>query len=139
MQRLVLKGAYSKFVLKRAYSNVSGGDPWHGSYHWLYERGLSVATLGLVSAAAFLPSSKLVDFGLGVVLPLHSHLGFMAIITDYLPKRKFPRIYPLATGALYAATAGCLYGLYLYNTKDVGITEGVKKLWHGPAKQEQED
>lgn len=103
-------------------------DPWHGSYHWLYERGLSVASLGLLGAA-FLVPGKMVDLALGVVIPLHCHIGFGAIITDYLPKRKFGLIYPLARFTLMAATVGTIYGLYQYNTKEVGICEGISRLW----------
>lgn len=66
---------------------------------------------------------------LGVVLPLHCHLGFGAIITDYVPKRKFPLIYPVARTILLLTTTGTIYGLYKYNTEDVGLTEGVARLW----------
>lgn len=104
-------------------------DKLHGSYHWTYERALSVASLGLVgSAFAFYPN-KLVDFALGLVLPLHSHLGFSAIITDYLPQRKFPKVYPMAMGALYGLTGACLYGLYALNTEGPGLCEFVANVW----------
>lgn len=73
---------------------------------------------------------------LGVLLPLHSHVGFGAIITDYLPARKFPRIYPITRTLLYVATAGTLYGLYQYNTSDVGICEGVQTLWEAKSEDQ---
>lgn len=72
---------------------------------------------------------KPVDLALGVLLPLHSHLGFGAIITDYIPARKFPKAYPAARALLYISTVGVLYGLFEYNTSDVGICEGVRTLW----------
>ena len=87
-----------------------------------------MASLGLVGAA-FLPPHRAGDLMLGVVIPLHCHLGFGAIITDYVPKRKFPIIYPVARAALLLATTGAIYGLYKYNTEDVGLTEGVARLW----------
>lgn len=109
---------------------LAGGkiDPWHGSYHWIYERALSVASIGLVGVAMVAPS-KMVDLALGLVLPLHCHIGFSTIITDYLPGRKFPLVYPAAMALLYAGTAGTIYGLFLYNTKDVGISEGFARVW----------
>jgi succinate dehydrogenase (ubiquinone) membrane anchor subunit len=113
-------------------------DPWHGSYHWIYERVLSVASLGLIGAAVSFPS-HLVDFAIGVVFPLHCHLGFSSIIIDYLPKRKFPLIYPMAMALLYAGTLGTMYGLYQYNTKDVGICEGMARLWKAKTKNQTED
>lgn len=88
-----------------------------------------MATLGLTGVAMMGPPLKLVDLALGVILPLHCHIGFGAIITDYLPKRKFPFIFPLARGILWLATGGTIYGLYQYNTKDVGLTEGIVRLW----------
>ena len=100
----------------------------HGSNHWSFERLVSVASLGLVGTAAVYPH-PMVDFALGFVIPIHCHIGFGAIITDYLPARKFPVIYRFSRGILYASTALTLYGLYKYNTEDVGIIEGVKKVW----------
>ncbi len=87
-----------------------------------------MATLGACGAAFLIPG-KSVDMTLGVLLPLHSHIGFGAIITDYLPSRKFPKVYLVARSILYASTVGVLYGLYQYNTTDVGICEGVRSLW----------
>ncbi|KAI9309718.1 hypothetical protein DFJ73DRAFT_949682 [Zopfochytrium polystomum] len=34
--------------------------------------------------------------------------------------------------ALYAGTGLTLYGLYQFNTKDAGITQFIRDLWHGP-------
>ena len=100
----------------------------HGSTHWSFERLVSVASLGVIGGAAVYPH-PLVNFALGFVIPLHCHIGFGAIITDYLPKRKFPIVYAFSRGILYASTALTMYGLYKYNTEDVGIIEGVKKIW----------
>jgi succinate dehydrogenase (ubiquinone) membrane anchor subunit len=99
-----------------------------------------MASLGLVGGAAVVSSpmaTGLLNLGLGIVLPLHLHLGFGAIITDYLPQRKFPLLYRASRSLLYAGTALTLYGLYRFNTEDIGIIEGVKALWH--AKRDKED
>lgn len=71
----------------------------------------------------------MVDFGLAIVLPLHSHIGFGAMLTDYLPRRKYPSVYPLCRGVLFATTGLCMWGLYRFNTRDVGIVEGVRTVW----------
>lgn len=84
--------------------------------------------MGLIGAAALAPH-PMVDFGLGFVIPIHAHIGIGAVITDYLPGRKFPFINKVANVTLYALTLGTIYGLYQYNTNEIGISEGVRRLW----------
>jgi succinate dehydrogenase (ubiquinone) membrane anchor subunit len=67
---------------------------------------------------------------LGIVLPLHCHLGIGQVVTDYLNKRKIGAVGNKAVvAALYACTALTIYGLFQFNTNDVGITEFVSKCW----------
>lgn len=113
-------------------------SPMHGSQHWAFERLVSIGTLGLIGAAAVFPH-KMIDFALGFVVPLHCHIGFGSILIDYLHPRKFPIIGRFSKGILYAATGLSMYGLYRYNTEDVGIIEGVKKLWHAKDKPSAEE
>ncbi|KAJ3298533.1 membrane anchor subunit of succinate dehydrogenase, Sdh4 [Borealophlyctis nickersoniae] len=103
----------------------------HGSYHWDLERGLSVALIPLIGSAAIVGSHPYIDLALGVVIPLHTHIGFKAIIDDYIPARRFPVLFRVSSGLLYAATGLVLYGAYQFNTNDVGITAGAKRLWTG--------
>lgn len=63
-------------------------SPSHGSYHWNFERVLSLATLPLMGTAVVYGSIPAVDIALGIVLPLHIHLGFDTIIQDYIPERR---------------------------------------------------
>lgn len=93
---------------------------------------------GLIGAAMNVGPNKMLDFALGVVVPLHCHLGFSAIVTDYLPKRKFPLISPVAYGLLYAGTAATIYGLYKFNTTDVGIIEAVSQIWKSKQKSDED-
>ncbi|KIS68264.1 uncharacterized protein UMAG_03845 [Mycosarcoma maydis] len=102
----------------------------HGSNHWAFERGLSVALVPLVAAGfAKHGSSAILDGALALSLVVHSHIGFDCIFADYLHKRKFPIAGPLATWSLRAATLATLYGLYEFNTNDVGLTELIAKVW----------
>ncbi|KAJ9474004.1 Mitochondrial inner membrane protein SHH4 [Pseudozyma hubeiensis] len=102
----------------------------HGSNHWAFERGLSVALVPLVAAGfAKHGSSAILDGALALSLVVHSHIGFDCILADYLHKRKFPIAGPLATWGLRAATLATLYGLYEFNTNDVGLTELIAKVW----------
>lgn len=56
-------------------------NPSHGSYHWSFERLLSVALVPL-TVAPFAAGSihPITDAALGAALVLHSHIGF-----QYLP------------------------------------------------------
>ncbi|KAJ1549208.1 membrane anchor subunit of succinate dehydrogenase, Sdh4 [Cladochytrium tenue] len=106
-----------------------------GSQHWSAERVLSAVSVPLLGAAYFVgPGPFALDLALGVVLPLHVHYGFDVCITDYIPERKFGALHYVARGALYVSTALTLYACYRFNTKDVGITQFVADLWHGPKK-----
>jgi succinate dehydrogenase hydrophobic anchor subunit len=100
----------------------------HGSYHWIFEKVLSVSLVGLVPAACMV-SHPGIDYALGIVLPLHCHMGIRQIITDYLPRHKFPIFYVASSNGLRFATLLTLYGLYLLNSKDIGITATVLKFW----------
>ncbi|KAJ3093266.1 membrane anchor subunit of succinate dehydrogenase, Sdh4 [Physocladia obscura] len=112
-------------------ANLADKSKTHGSYHWDAERVLSVATIPLVATALFAGSIPLVDLGLGVVIPLHTHLGFDVMIQDYVPKREFGILNTILTWALRATTAVVLYGCFVFNTTDVGITAFIKRLWTG--------
>lgn len=101
-----------------------------GSIHWIWERGLSILSLGSVTSAFIFPGEPLVDLGLGTIIPIHCHFGFMNIITDYLPYRKYPKINRIATGSIWTGTLLAIYGLYLFNTKDIGISETIQDLWN---------
>ncbi|KAJ3111767.1 membrane anchor subunit of succinate dehydrogenase, Sdh4 [Phlyctochytrium bullatum] len=103
----------------------------HGSYHWNAERALSVASVPLMATAFIAGPLPLVDLGLGVVLPLHCHIGFDAIVQDYVPHRKYGALNTALTWTLRLSTALVLYGCYQFNTNDVGITAFVKRLWTG--------
>lgn len=85
----------------------------HGSYHWAFERALSVALIPIIAASAVRHgTSGILDGALALSLVVHSHIGFDCILQDYLHKRKFPVVGPLASWGLKAATVGALYGLY---------------------------
>jgi len=82
---------------------------------------------------------------------MHSHIGFQyapmnsvrkgaekewrwlmwsrSCVVDYFPERKYPKSRKAAKWSLNAATVLVLYGLYEFETNDVGITEGVKRIW----------
>lgn len=95
---------------------------------------MSIATVPLLGSAVFLGSIPSVDFALGVVIPLHCHIGFDAIIQDYLPARRAPTLNSIAKWTLRGATLLTLYGCYEFNTNDVGLTALVKRVWVNDSK-----
>lgn len=50
-------------------------DRLHGSYHWDLERAASVALVPLIASQLAYGASPITDTLLGVVLPLHLHIG----------------------------------------------------------------
>ncbi|EIE77300.1 hypothetical protein G6F57_003767 [Rhizopus arrhizus] len=104
-------------------------DRVHGSYHWNIERAASVALVPLVATQLTYGASPITDTLLGVVLPLHLHIGFDACITDYFNARKSVFLNKLMTGTLWLSTTGVLVGCYQFNTNDIGLTEFISKIW----------
>ncbi|KAI8821594.1 CybS-domain-containing protein [Chytriomyces cf. hyalinus JEL632] len=112
-------------------ADLSQKSKMHGSYHWNGERALSVVTIPLVASALFVGPIPLVDFGLGLVLPLHTHFGFDTMVQDYVPQRTYGALNSILTWGLRLVTGVVMYGCFLFNTTDVGITAFVKRLWTG--------
>ncbi|KAI9297866.1 hypothetical protein K502DRAFT_300261 [Neoconidiobolus thromboides FSU 785] len=110
---------------------------WEGSWHWMIERSLSFALVPMLGVSAIYGGHPINDFLLGFVVPIHTHIGFSTVVTDYLPTRRTPVLNKVVTGIQYLLTAGVIYGCYLINTEDVGLTEYFKKLWVGKKKIEE--
>ncbi|KAF5349356.1 hypothetical protein D9758_011787 [Tetrapyrgos nigripes] len=103
----------------------------HGSYHWAFER-LLAAGLVPMTAAAFVTSGSpypIIDGLLGISLIIHSHIGFDALLVDYVHPRKFPIMGPTLTWTLRATTVAVMVGVYQFNTNDIGLTELIAKVW----------
>lgn len=90
-----------------------------------------MATLSSIVAAFLVPSSQwpLVNAALNVCLPAHTLLGFQSIVTDYVPAYKFPVANRVATFAMWFTSVTTAYGLYLLNTRDVGMIEALRRVW----------
>ena len=79
------------------------------------------------------PVSTVVDLALGVVIPLHFHIGMRSVLVDYVHD---PTSQRMALAALAGVTALTALGLTKFNLTDEGITAAVKDLWvqqHPPA------
>ncbi|KAH8699024.1 putative succinate dehydrogenase subunit CybS [Talaromyces proteolyticus] len=109
---------------------IPHSSPSHGSYHWTFER-LIAASLVPLTIAPFAAGTlnPVMDSVLATALVLHSHIGFQALIVDYLPASRVPKTRSLFVWGLRAATLTVAVGLYEFETNDVGITEAIKRIW----------
>ena len=91
----------------------------------------SLALAGLVPLAVFQQQGdlfgRIVDAGLTVALPIHSHIAMNYVVTDYIPKsvRGAARWGVLGSSVVIAA------GMLKLNVAGPGVTATVKALWKG--------
>lgn len=106
-------------------------DISHGSYHWMYER---IITVGMAPLVVF-PfvagvDYPLIDAGLCTLVLLHSRYGLQSCIIDYIPLRKFGFWHKLAMFLLNIGSFVSLYGIYIIETENNGLADLISKLWH---------
>ncbi|CAI5720656.1 hypothetical protein KXD40_000728 [Peronospora effusa] len=76
-----------------------------------------------------------VDLAVGVILPVHAHIGMNNVISDYVPKN----VRTLARLGWLGATSLMFLGLLRVNLEGPGITEVVKTIWReSPNKEKSE-
>lgn len=88
----------------------------------------ALALVGLTPLAFILSPSWLnfpVDLTLGVLFPLHSHIGLNYVITDYVPKAARAA----ARTSLLVCTVIAAAGIFKLNVTGPGLTEALKALW----------
>jgi succinate dehydrogenase (ubiquinone) membrane anchor subunit len=109
---------------------VPPANPSHGSYHWTFERlisaGLIPLTIAPFASGSLNPTMDAILCG---AILIHSHIGFEAIVTDYIPGWRLPKTKKVFWWGLRAATVMVGVGLYEFETNDVGVTEAIKRVW----------
>jgi succinate dehydrogenase (ubiquinone) membrane anchor subunit len=109
---------------------VPSPSPSHGSYHWTFERLVSAGLIPLTIAPFAAGSlNPLTDAILCGTILIHSHIGFGALVVDYIPTHRIPKTRKLFDWGLKLATVVVGVGLYEFETNDVGLTEGIKRVW----------
>lgn len=98
-------------------ARVPESSPSHGSYHWTFERLISAGLVPL-TMAPFIGGSlnPLMDGVFCAALLAHSHIGWDAMITDYFPGWRVPKIRALLNWTLRIATVLVGVGLYEFET-----------------------
>lgn len=74
------------------------------------------------------------EVAVGLIIPLHSHIGFNYIITDYVPKA----MRSVARAGVLATTVISVLGLTYINIKGDGIGHAFRSLWKKPPVSEKE-
>ena len=109
---------------------VPATNPSHGSYHWTFERLISAGLVPLTIAPFAAGSlNPITDAILCATVLIHSHIGFDALITDYIPKKRLPKSKFVFDWGLRLATVVVGVGLYEFETNDVGVTEAIRRVW----------
>ena len=94
--------------------------------------------LALVAGA---PVSGALDAALGVIIPLHAHVGLRSIIVDYAPHMGI-KSDAGRDGALFGlaiVTVLTTFGLMKLNFGDIGVSGAVKALWIKQQKKEKDE
>ncbi|PVU99095.1 hypothetical protein BB560_005557, partial [Smittium megazygosporum] len=91
---------------------------------------LTASLVSMVGFALFYGPQPINDLLLGIAFPIHAAIGASAPVTDYIPIRQYPKLRKFALFLLYGGTILTLYGCWVINTKDVGITAYISRLWH---------
>jgi succinate dehydrogenase (ubiquinone) membrane anchor subunit len=117
-------------ILANDAAPVPPPNPSHGSYHWTFERLISAGLIPLTIAPFAAGSlNPMMDALLCGTILVHSHIGFEAMVTDYIPRKRLPKTRQVFNWGLKAATVLVGVGLYEFETNDVGVTEAIKRIW----------
>ncbi|PVU97575.1 hypothetical protein BB559_001989 [Furculomyces boomerangus] len=95
---------------------------------------LPLSLLPIVGVSVFYGPQPINDLLLGIIFPLHAYNGISAVVLDYFPKRRSPVPNFIFMWMLNIGTLVTLYGCWLINTNDIGLTAFAYKLWNSDKK-----
>ncbi|KAG7660922.1 uncharacterized protein J8A68_005597 [[Candida] subhashii] len=140
-RHLKLKPDFSKLKLKEQPAGYVVGtvndayvppvaDHYEGSYHWTYERAITIGMIPLVMSP-FISGVDypMVDATFSTLLLFHCHAGFKSCIIDYVPKRVYGVWHGVACKLLTLGTFIGMYGIYVLETSSNGLFDLVKSIW----------
>ena len=94
---------------------------------------LTCALIGLGPLALMLSPSSMnmpIDLLLGVIIPVHGHIGGNDLISDYAKKITKAKSFEMGLrGTLLGVTIVTFLGLTKLNIDGPGVTESFKSIW----------
>ncbi|KAL6929728.1 hypothetical protein ACO0SA_001132 [Hanseniaspora valbyensis] len=107
-----------------------------GGFHWNYEKIVSAALIPFVSLPFYsyfvlgnLNIDPMMDAVLSTLILIHVSYGYESCIVDYIPKRKFGYWHDVCKRLLQAGGILSLYGIFIMETENNGLTNLVRRLW----------
>ena len=92
--------------------------------------GISSVLIGAAGVGGLLLDAPtlytVANFGLGVLVPLHAHVGMRSVILDYVHGDGAQKAALMAMAGVTVATVA---GLTYFNAADVGLLPGVRALF----------
>ncbi|KAJ2806397.1 membrane anchor subunit of succinate dehydrogenase, Sdh4 [Coemansia guatemalensis] len=110
-----------------------------GSYHWMNERAVSIISVPILATAFIYGAHPINDMLMGIVLPLHLHMGFQQVLLDYFEQRRWPVVGRVFKYALVTVTGLAMFGAWRINTTDVGLTSYFSRMWNANKKKNIDD
>jgi succinate dehydrogenase (ubiquinone) membrane anchor subunit len=117
---------YTLYIVGRRNFSIIEGDGSTGMVKFYHKSVVALCVIAPVSFA-MAPSEMTLplDYAMGILFPLHFHVGMNYVITDYIPKAmRMP-----ARLGLLGITLVTMGGLTKLNMEGDGFTHTVKKLW----------
>lgn len=117
-----------------------------GGFHWSYEKIISVALIPstLVPFYSFfylenLAINPILDSALAALILIHASYGYKACIIDYIPKRKYGYWHVICKRILQLGGVLSLYGIFVMETENNGLTNLIKRLWLAKSTKAEDD
>lgn len=117
-----------------------------GGFHWGYEK---IITLAMIPTAILpfysymylgnLSISPVWDSLLSILLLMHASYGYKSCIIDYIPERKFGYWHKFCKRLLQLGGIISLYGIYVMETENNGMTDLVRRLWRAKSSNDDDE
>lgn len=119
---------------------------FEGGFHWGYEKIIALAIIptSLLPFYSYLylgnlSISPIWDSLLSIFLLMHASYGYKSCIIDYIPERKFGYWHKFCKRLLQLGGVLSLYGIYVMETENNGMTDLVRRLWRAKSSNDDDE